>query len=118
MASIDQFEDHCWKDVVPEDDMRIYAPYARETAVGPMRRCLHRPLQPGLRGRGETAGRDCGAISESSCGIYAHRADRADQTVDRGRTPRRAADILLHPGCAQQCAPVRRVLDQAQAAAS
>jgi len=35
MASIDEFEDHCWKDVVPEADMRIYAPYARDTAVGP-----------------------------------------------------------------------------------
>ena len=35
MASIDEFEDHCWQDVVPEADMWIYAPYARDTAVGP-----------------------------------------------------------------------------------
>ena len=35
MASVDKFEDHCWKDVIPADDLKLYAPYARETYVGP-----------------------------------------------------------------------------------
>jgi maleamate amidohydrolase len=35
MASIDKFEEHCWKDVVSAADMRLYAPHARETFVGP-----------------------------------------------------------------------------------
>ena len=35
MATMDKFEDHCWKDVIPADDLKLYAPYARETYVGP-----------------------------------------------------------------------------------
>jgi maleamate amidohydrolase len=31
----DSFEDHCWKDVIPEDVLRIYARFRRETFVGP-----------------------------------------------------------------------------------
>ena len=34
MASIDEFEDHCWKGVVPDADIKLYAPYARATHVG------------------------------------------------------------------------------------
>lgn len=28
------FEDHCWKDIVPADILKIYQPYRRETYVG------------------------------------------------------------------------------------
>src|SRR5258708_15392677 len=35
MASIDKFNDHCWKDVVPEADLKLYASWRRETFVGP-----------------------------------------------------------------------------------
>ena len=35
MATIDHFEDHCWKDLIPQQDIELYAPYARETFVGP-----------------------------------------------------------------------------------
>jgi len=31
---VDQFEDHCWQDVVPAEDLAIYATYRRETFVG------------------------------------------------------------------------------------
>ena len=34
MASIDQFEDHCWRDVIPKEDLLTYADYARETKIG------------------------------------------------------------------------------------
>src|SRR4029077_8545643 len=33
MAS--DFEDHCWKDIVPPDVLGIYAHYERKTFVGP-----------------------------------------------------------------------------------
>ena len=29
MATIEAFEDHCWKDVIPAADMKLYSPYAR-----------------------------------------------------------------------------------------
>src|SRR5262249_34802093 len=35
MASIDEFNDHCWKDVVPQADLELYAGWRRETFVGP-----------------------------------------------------------------------------------
>ena len=35
MASIDEFENHCWKDVVPEGDLKLYSKFRRETRVGP-----------------------------------------------------------------------------------
>src|SRR5262245_19410368 len=35
MALVEQFEEHCWKDVVPAGDMKLYADRARATFVGP-----------------------------------------------------------------------------------
>ncbi len=31
----ERFEDHCWRDVVPEDILTLYSHYAREVFVGP-----------------------------------------------------------------------------------
>ena len=31
----DDFEDHCWKDVVPAEDLALYKFWRRETFVGP-----------------------------------------------------------------------------------
>ena len=31
----DDFEDHCWKDIVPADVLDIYSHYIRKTFVGP-----------------------------------------------------------------------------------
>src|SRR5436190_9689630 len=74
MASIDQFEDHCWKDVVPEADMRIYAPYARETAVGVNAALLCIDLYNQVYDGGPRPPIEVAAEHPSSCGIYAHRA--------------------------------------------
>ena len=35
MASVEKFNDHCWKDVIPEADLKLYANWRRETFVGP-----------------------------------------------------------------------------------
>jgi maleamate amidohydrolase len=32
---MDEFENHCWRDVVPAEMLKTYAPYRRETFVGP-----------------------------------------------------------------------------------
>jgi maleamate amidohydrolase len=74
MASIDEFEDHCWKDVVPAADMRIYAPYARDTAVGPNPALLCIDLYNQVYDGGARPPIDVAADYPSSCGIYAHRA--------------------------------------------
>jgi nicotinamidase-related amidase len=74
MASIDKFEDHCWKDVVPEADMRIYAPYARETAVGLNAALLCIDLYNQVYEGGARPPAEIAPQFPSSCGIYAHRA--------------------------------------------
>ena len=35
MASIENFNDHCWKDVIPEADLKLYTNWRRDTFVGP-----------------------------------------------------------------------------------
>lgn len=70
----DRFEDHAWADVVPEELIRIYEPYRRETFVGPRPALIVIDLY-NLAYRG-------GAVPPvtlidrypSSCGIYAHAA--------------------------------------------
>ncbi len=74
MASIDKFNDHCWRDVVSESDLALYSGWRRETFVGARPALLaidlydlvYRggPLQPPL-------------INDrypNTCGIFAHRA--------------------------------------------
>jgi maleamate amidohydrolase len=74
MASIDRFEDHCWKDVVPAEDMEIYAAYARETFVGPSPALLAIDLYNVVYRGGPVPPRSISDQFPSSQGIYAHRA--------------------------------------------
>jgi maleamate amidohydrolase len=46
MASIDKFNDHSWKDVIPAADLELYAGWRRETFVGPRPALLARPAIP------------------------------------------------------------------------
>jgi maleamate amidohydrolase len=74
MASIEQFEDHCWKDVVPAADMKLYAPYARETFVGPRPALLAIDLYNVVYRGGPKSPYELDAEHPNSCGIYAHNA--------------------------------------------
>jgi nicotinamidase-related amidase len=74
MASIDKFEDHCWNDVVPEEDMRIYAPYARETRVGVNAALLCIDLYNMVYEGGPKRPIEVASQHPVSCGIHAHRA--------------------------------------------
>src|SRR5437763_12090505 len=81
MASIKEFEDHCWRDVVSEADMRIYAPYARETAVGPEPALLAIDLYNQVYDGGPKPPAELVDRYPSSCGIYAHRAIAPTKTL-------------------------------------
>jgi len=74
MASIDKFEDHCWKDVVPEADMKLYRPYARETRVGPNAALLAVDLYNLVYRGGAVSPYDVADKYPSTQGIYAHNA--------------------------------------------
>jgi maleamate amidohydrolase len=74
MASIDAFEDHCWKDVMSPDDIKLYSPYARETYVGPKAAFLAIDLYNRVYRGGPGAPAELDPQYPNSCGIYAHRA--------------------------------------------
>ncbi len=74
MASVDAFEDHCWKDVVSASDMKLYSPYARETFVGPSAAFLAIDLYDLVYRGGPGQPVDLDEKYPNSCGIFAHRA--------------------------------------------
>lgn len=74
MASIDKFEDHCWRGVVPEADLKLYAPYARATAVGRKPALLAVDLYNLVFYGGEVAPSDVADRYPSSQGWFAARA--------------------------------------------
>jgi len=74
MASIDQFNEHCWKDVVPESDLKLYAGWRRETFVGPRPALLCIDLYDLVYRGGAHPPAELNDRYPNTCGIYAHRA--------------------------------------------
>jgi maleamate amidohydrolase len=74
MAKIEKFEDHCWKDVIPEADIRLYSPYARETFVGSAPALLAIDLYNTVYRGGPHSPYELDASYPNSCGKYAHAA--------------------------------------------
>ena len=70
----DQFEDHCWKDVITPDVLEIYADYRRKIFVGPRPALLAVDLYELVyRGGAEPPAKLAKAFP-STCGEYAHAA--------------------------------------------
>jgi nicotinamidase-related amidase len=74
VAEIEDFENHCWKDVVPASDMKLYAPYARKTFVGPDVALLAIDLYNLVYRGGPKSPYELEPDFPNSCGIFAHRA--------------------------------------------
>ena len=74
MASIDRFEDHCWRDVIPEADIKLYAGWQRETFVGPRPALLAIDLYNLVYRGGEYSPHELNDRFPMTCGIHAHRA--------------------------------------------
>jgi len=74
MAKPEAFEDHCWKDVVPEKDLQTYGSFARETYIGqnPAMLCIDLYNLVYKGGPGEPHELD--AEYPNSCGRFAHEA--------------------------------------------
>ena len=70
----DRFEDHAWADVVPEDLLKLYAPYQRETFVGPRPALLAIDLYNVVYRGGAKSPYELDKEYPNSCGIYAHEA--------------------------------------------
>jgi maleamate amidohydrolase len=104
MASIDKFEDHCWKDVVPEADLKLYSCYARETSVGPSPAVLAIDLYNMVYRGGPKSPYELEENYPNSCGIYAHRA--IEPTKRLFAAARRAGIPIFY--CTQDTRPHNR----------
>ena len=76
MAKIADFEDHCWKDVISEADMKLsfYERCARETFVGPSPALICIDLYNSAYRGGPLPPSEIQSEGPNSCGIYSHRA--------------------------------------------
>lgn len=107
MASKDRFEDHCWKDVVPAEDLKLYETYVRDTFVGPDAAVLAIDLYNVVYRGGPGSPYELEAKHPNSCGIYAHQAIAPTQAVLKAA---RAAGLPIF-FCTKDVAPNNRPAD-------
>ena len=104
MASIDNFNDHCWRDVIPEADLELYSGWRRETFVGGRPALLAIDLYELVYRGGPHSPYELNTRYPNSCGIYAHRA--IAPTKPLLATARRAGIPIFY--CTQDTCPQNR----------
>jgi nicotinamidase-related amidase len=70
----DDFEDHCWKDIVTQDVLELYSSYRRKIFVGPCPALLAVDLYDVVYRGGSRPPAELAKSHPSSCGEYAHAA--------------------------------------------
>jgi maleamate amidohydrolase len=70
----DDFEDHCWKDVISPEILGLYASYHRKVFVGPAPALLAIDLYEVVYAGGSHPPEQLAKTHPSSCGQYAHAA--------------------------------------------
>jgi maleamate amidohydrolase len=70
----DDFEDHCWKDIVTADILDIYSHYRRKTFVGPVPALLAIDLYELVYRGGPKPPAELAKTFPSACGHYAYEA--------------------------------------------
>ena len=81
MAKREQFEDHCWVDVIPPEDITTYETYARETYIGGSPALLAIDLYNLVYKGGARPPHELDAKVPNSCGIHAHNAIKPTQKL-------------------------------------
>lgn len=67
----DPFEDHCWKDVIPADVLKVYSHYSREVFIGPKPALLAVDLYELVYQGGPKPVAEVSGTYPSSCGEFA-----------------------------------------------
>ena len=70
----DEFEDHCWKDIVTPDILEVYSCYQRKTFVGPSPALLAVDLYDVVYRGGSRPPAELARTHPNSCGEYAFAA--------------------------------------------
>jgi maleamate amidohydrolase len=81
MASISEFENHCWKSLYSEADLKLYSYYARETYVGDAPALLLIDFYNECFRGGPFPPMDLISRYPSTCGIFAHRVVEPTQRL-------------------------------------
>jgi nicotinamidase-related amidase len=76
-----EFEDHCWKDVIPSEDISTYACYRRDLYVGPNPALLAIDLYEAVYAGGSFPPAELAKAYPNSCGRYAHEAIEPTQRL-------------------------------------
>ena len=92
MANREQFEDHCWKDVIPSEDLATYSTYARDTRIGSSPALLAVDLYNLVYKGGAGLPHELEPDYPNSCGVYAHNAIEPTKALFAAA---RAADVPL-----------------------
>jgi maleamate amidohydrolase len=104
MASLEQFEDHCWNDIMPAADLKLYSCYARTTHVGPRPALLAIDLYNLVYRGGPHSPYELDPAYPNSCGYFAHRA--IEPTKRLFAAARKAAVPIFY--CTQETRPNNR----------
>src|SRR5947209_2384979 len=80
-SKADDFEDHCWKDIVTPELLETYAFYRRETFVGPSPGLLAIDLYEVVYAGGAQPPHKLARSHPNSCGEYAHAAIEPTQRL-------------------------------------
>src|ERR1700741_2830571 len=89
MATIDKFNDHCWKDVVPEADLALYTNWRRDTFVGPRPALLAIDLYNLVYRGGAHSPYELNDRFPMTCGAFAHQAIAPTRRPSRSSIRRR-----------------------------
>ena len=68
------FEDHCWKDIMTPEILKVYTPYHRQTYIGQRPALLAIDLYNLAYEGGAKEPHELVDTHKSSCGVYAHNA--------------------------------------------
>ena len=79
--TIENFEDHCWKDIVTPEILETYAPYRRDTYIGQRPALLAIDLYNLVYEGGSKYPHELVTEHRSSCGIYAYDAIKPTQEL-------------------------------------
>ena len=93
------FEDHCWKDIVDEEILEIYAPYRREVRVGRKPAVLAIDLYNKAYQGGNRPVREVNRLHEGSCGENAWKAIEPTRALLAAARKAALPVILYHPSC-------------------
>jgi maleamate amidohydrolase len=77
----EDFEDHCWKDVFPHEDLETYGCYRREVSIGPVPALLAIDLYEAVYAGGPLSPAQLAKTHPNSCGRYAYEAIEPTQRL-------------------------------------